>query len=58
MQVVTNLLEMRHSTTSVENPQSDGLPERLNHRIKTSLASYVETDPIMREEKLPFVLCI
>lgn len=55
MQVVTNLLEVKHSTTSVGNPKSDGLLERLNHTIKTSLASYVETDLIMREEKLPFV---
>lgn len=55
MQALAKLLEICHYTTSVEHLQSDGLIERLNRTIKTSFAAYVETDPTMWDEKLPFV---
>lgn len=39
MQTLAKLLQMRHSHTSVEHPQSDGLVERMNRTIKTALAA-------------------
>jgi transposase InsO family protein len=55
MKLMARQLRMRHSTTSVEHPQTDGLVERLNKTIKTVLAAYVEVDPTTWDDKLPFV---
>jgi hypothetical protein len=55
MQALTRKLQVRHATTSVEHPQTDGLVERLNRTIKTALTAYVELDPSTWEDKLPFV---
>jgi hypothetical protein len=41
MTMVCKRLGIRRSLTSVEHPQTDGLVERLNRTIKTSLAAYV-----------------
>ncbi|CAM0135195.1 unnamed protein product, partial [Umbelopsis sp. WA50703] len=53
MAAITRRLETRHPTTSVEHPQAYRLVERLNRTIKTSVASYAETDPTTWDEKLP-----
>lgn len=55
MDALKKLLEMRHSTTSIQHPQAGGLVEKMNQTIKTSLTAYVETDPTLWDEKLPFV---
>ena len=56
MNALTNTLQIRHATTSVEHPQTDGLVERLNRTLKTSLAAYVEDQPDTWDDKLPFVI--
>lgn len=56
MNAIVNTLQTRHATTSVEHPQTDGLVERLNRTLKTSLAAYVEDQPDTWDDKLPFVI--
>lgn len=55
MSQVYNRLGMKRSLTSVEAPQTDGLVERMNHTIKTSLFICAEHDPASWDERLPFV---
>lgn len=55
MENLTKKRQIRHAKTSVEHPQTDGLVERLNRTIKTSLTAYVEMDPTSWDDKLPFV---
>jgi transposase InsO family protein len=55
MKLMARQLRMRHSTTSVEHPQTDGLVERLNRTIKSVMAAYVEVNPTTWDDKLPFV---
>ena len=44
MQMVCQRLGIKRSLTSVEHPQTDGLVERLNRTLKTSLAICVDQD--------------
>lgn len=55
MAQVCSRLGIRRSLTSVEAPQTDGLVERLNRTIKTSLAITVGQAPDTWDEHLPFV---
>lgn len=48
-------LGIKRSMTSVESPQTDGLVERLNRTLKTSLAMAVDKEPQAWDEYLPFV---
>ncbi|OBZ81002.1 Transposon Ty3-I Gag-Pol polyprotein, partial [Choanephora cucurbitarum] len=48
-------LGIQRSLTSVEHPQTDGLVERLNRTIKTSLTICTEGNPLDWDEQLPFV---
>lgn len=56
MKALAKALELRHSTTSVEHPQSDGLVERMNRTLKRALAAYVERDLSSWDDKLPLVM--
>lgn len=42
MYLVSERLGIKKVETSVEHPESDGLVERMNRSLKTSLANYVE----------------
>ncbi|KAG1020489.1 hypothetical protein G6F43_014312 [Rhizopus delemar] len=55
MNQVCARLGIRRSLTSVEHPQTDGLVERLNRTIKTSLAICTEGNPFEWDDQLPFV---
>ncbi|KAG1530010.1 hypothetical protein G6F51_013971 [Rhizopus arrhizus] len=48
-------LGIRRSLTSVEHPQTDGLVERINRTIKTSLATCADQDALNWDEYLPFI---
>lgn len=55
MNLVCDRLGIARTTTSVEHPQTDGLVERMNRTVKTSLAIYVEKGPRLWDLYLPFV---
>ncbi|OBZ67992.1 hypothetical protein A0J61_11904, partial [Choanephora cucurbitarum] len=55
MRQVCARLGIQRSLTSVEHPQLDGLVERANRTIKTSLAICTEGNPAEWDENLPFV---
>ncbi|OBZ80935.1 Transposon Ty3-I Gag-Pol polyprotein, partial [Choanephora cucurbitarum] len=55
MKQVCCRLGIQRSLTSVEHPQSNGLVERLNGTIKTSLAICTEGNPFDWDDQLPFV---
>jgi transposase InsO family protein len=55
MNQVCTRLGIRRSLTAVEHPQTDGLVERLNRTIKTSLAICADNNPFEWDEHLPFV---
>lgn len=55
MYQVCNRLGIKRSLPSVEAPQTDGLLERMNGTIKTSLSICAEQDPASWDEHLPFV---
>ncbi|KAG1135296.1 hypothetical protein G6F37_012881 [Rhizopus arrhizus] len=48
-------LGIQRSLTSVEHPQTDGLVERINRTIKTSLAICADQDTLEWDQHLPFV---
>lgn len=54
MEIVTKRLGISRSLTSVEHPETDGLVERFNRTIKTSLAAYTGRDG-QWDNILPFV---
>lgn len=55
MRLVCRRLGISRSLTSVEHPQTDGLVERLNRTVKTSLATVVGEYPNTWCEYLPFI---
>ncbi|KAG1031847.1 hypothetical protein G6F57_011679 [Rhizopus arrhizus] len=55
MKQVCQRLGIRRSLTSVEHPQTDGLVERINRTLKTSLATCADQDALNWDEYLPFV---
>lgn len=56
MSVVCTRLGISRSLTSVEHPQSDGLVERMNRTLKTSLSIVVGNDMRTWAQHLPFVV--
>ncbi|KAG0758386.1 hypothetical protein G6F17_010803 [Rhizopus arrhizus] len=56
MNVVCSRLGISRSLTSVEHPQSDGLVERINRTLKTSLSIVVGNDVKTWAQHLPFVV--
>lgn len=56
MQMVCKRIGIKRSLTSVEHPQTDGLVERINRTIKTSLAAYTGVEnKDSWDSHLPFV---
>lgn len=56
MTMVCSRLGISRSLTSVEHPQSDGLVERMNRTLKTSLSIVVGNDLKTWAQHLPFVV--
>ncbi|KAG1135601.1 hypothetical protein G6F37_012607 [Rhizopus arrhizus] len=54
--MVCSRLGISRSLTSVEHPQSDGLVERMNRTLKTSLSIVVGSDLKTWAQHLPFVV--
>ncbi|KAG1268979.1 hypothetical protein G6F57_013298 [Rhizopus arrhizus] len=48
-------LGIKRSLTSVEHPQTDGLVERMNRALKTSLATAVHSEPTKWDSYLQFI---
>ncbi|CEP09032.1 hypothetical protein, partial, partial [Parasitella parasitica] len=56
MNMICSRLGISRALTSVEHPQSDGLVERMNRTLKTSLSIVVGSDVRTWSKHLPFVV--
>ncbi|KAG2192205.1 hypothetical protein INT47_005382 [Mucor saturninus] len=55
MKTVCQRTGIKRADTSVEQPQSDGVIERINSTIKSSLSLYCESNPQAWDLYLPFI---
>jgi transposase InsO family protein len=53
---VYQLLHVKKLSTTPYHPQTDGQVERLNHTIKTMLATYVQDNQKLWDQYLPYAL--